>query len=347
MGVGSVEAKVVSRFGPWAAEHWKKLLKLLSPLLAPTIINLALPVLVGAPEALKGYSKVAPYALNLVAIAIIAVMVHRTPLVDQERYRTESERVIEFHLYWRWFWIVWFMTYAVLTVFSLPLFTVNGKSSMSLLERDPSLAPYVDALMNLFANVANLLLILCYLSLARFGSRYPSYLGIGIVFLVVVTLPELIWLFARQTVDARSPIAVVIPIIILAAYAAIGTVSLALLTGRVESRAISPPLWVILLLYLYAAIQMMYPVIRAISGLAANDPMMEATIEVIRQGFFFAALALKTLLFILLQWLLQSGVLLFYFHWLSEIGKSPDGVDDERTKFVKNLGRKSEPAAQT
>ncbi|MBI5834991.1 MAG: hypothetical protein HZB16_22030 [Armatimonadetes bacterium] len=83
----------------------------------------------------------------------------------------------------------------------------------------------------------------------------------------------------------------------------VGTISLALLVGRLDSRAISPPLSLLVVLYGYVAIQ---PLLVLPDTLDAVSPMIKPVIYIL-------AMLGKVTLFLVVYWALDSGVLHAYF----------------------------------
>jgi hypothetical protein len=92
---------------------------------------------------------------------------------------------------------------------------------------------------------------------------------------------------------------------------------IALLTGRLESKLINPPLVITVALYLYAVIQ-------ATLVLFPNDA--ELMIAMTSVAFLF-----KVILFLLITWLLGSGVLIFY---LAESDVLHQATPHKRKEFV-------------
>ncbi len=93
---------------------------------------------------------------------------------------------------------------------------------------------------------------------------------------------------------------------------------IALLTGRLESKLINPPLPIIVMLYLYAAIQatvVIFP--------------KDAELMIAITG---AALVFKVVLFLLVAWLLESGVMTFYLAQMNQLYKE---TSVKRETFVK------------
>ena len=80
--------------------------------------------------------------------------------------------------------------------------------------------------------------------------------------------------------------------------AAAGGVALALMIGRLGSKAIGAPIWVVALLYLYAVLQ---GAIISFGGVSAAEELL-----------FLLALALKSVLVLFLTWVLASQRLTIY-----------------------------------
>jgi hypothetical protein len=100
----------------------------------------------------------------------------------------------------------------------------------------------------------------------------------------------------------------------------IGGAAIALLVGRLESKLIDPPLWLTILLYLYAAIQGAHPLLT-----------VDLYATLILASFAFFA---KIVFFLFVAWILQSGVILYYF---AEVRKLDEDVPKERRAFLSRL----------
>lgn len=96
--------------------------------------------------------------------------------------------------------------------------------------------------------------------------------------------------------------------------------ALALLVGRLDSKYIDPPAWVVALLYLYACIQGAWPVFQ-------SHPQLMLVLT-------FLALVLKCLLFLFVAWLFESRVLLYFLDRLRQLD---EGVRDQRFEFLSRL----------
>lgn len=98
----------------------------------------------------------------------------------------------------------------------------------------------------------------------------------------------------------------------------LGSVSLMIVIGRLTSKFINIPLWIIMLLYIYAAIQALYPFFYYIKFTPtlqlAKDRNYVFTVEMSYSLYFimFFALILKSLFFLIVTWILKTGRILFF-----------------------------------
>jgi hypothetical protein len=98
-----------------------------------------------------------------------------------------------------------------------------------------------------------------------------------------------------------------------------GGITIALLVGRLDSRRISPPRYVVGLLYLYALIQPLFP-------------WLEPTSPYLALSMFSLALVLKVILFLFVYWTFASGKLLYYCVRMTEL---LDGAEQDFDQFVR------------
>jgi hypothetical protein len=88
---------------------------------------------------------------------------------------------------------------------------------------------------------------------------------------------------------------------------------LALLVGRLESKYIDPPVWLITALYSYAVIQ---GALGAFGVGEADGSSMGLQAVMLYCGF-----ALKCLLFLFVAWVMESGLLLSYMRSVREVNR--------------------------
>jgi hypothetical protein len=203
---------------------------------------------------------------------------------------------------WMFLWLSFLLLYLLLASRYL---LVNNRLGQNL-------EPLVIIAANLFGNCANVALIFCYsilespvLSENPTKPPEPNWFRWSAIVLVLTVIEifladfmiGVLWpeQFKVQVEGVRTFLNYFLGIA--------GAVVLALFVGRLNSKFIDAPIWVIALLYVYAAIQPLYPVI--ISG-QEQDKISGAV-------FTNAALVLKVILFLFVTWLLESGRLLFYF----------------------------------
>jgi hypothetical protein len=173
-------------------------------------------------------------------------------------------------------------------------------------------------------NVQTLVLVLCFYVLVRSPRPRteappldPLPLGTALVILLFITQAGISWQYPLSPhLEWFSRIS---------GFAA--GVGIALLVGRLESRAIGAPIWTIVALYLYAIIQVDWP-----------DLEGQRLMLAILPG---AALMLKTLFFFFMCWLMRSGVLQFYFERtrteMEYVGPEERRVDRDRLEYVARM----------
>ncbi|HZD13497.1 MAG TPA: hypothetical protein VE177_08285 [Candidatus Binatus sp.] len=210
----------------------------------------------------------------------------------------------DFRDYWGYAWLTWGLLYITLT-----LGVYSGIST------GPGGTMQWNLLLNFFQNCTTVLLLMCYEIIARPTLRedftriqlLPKEAWVGLVLLLAVIEGLLI------PIDAMSSYIVVFQWISGFAQG----FALALLVGRFESKYIEPPLLIVVLLYLYAIIQGAWPAMK-------EHAMLLLILTLL-------ALALKCLLFLVVSWLLESGVIVFY---LSRIRRLDEIVRQDRETFL-------------
>ncbi len=108
---------------------------------------------------------------------------------------------------------------------------------------------------------------------------------------------------------------------------ALSGIAMALFVGRLESRLLRPPRWLVMALYCYAVLQFGYGFLEVGLKISANwQPF-----------FFFTVLILKILLALFVYWLIGTGNLLFYLRYVSELNQD---YPDRRSVFVMETAHK-------
>jgi hypothetical protein len=108
---------------------------------------------------------------------------------------------------------------------------------------------------------------------------------------------------------------------------ALSGVAMAFFIGRLESRLLLPPRWLLMALYCYAVLQFGYGFLEVPIQISTNwQPF-----------FFFFVLLLKILLALFVYWLIGTGNLLFYLRYMSELNQD---YPDRRLIFVGETSRR-------
>jgi hypothetical protein len=230
-------------------------------------------------------------------VVLVLLLGGRGPLVDPTNY-DDAEAARLFHRYWCGLFGTWVLLYVL-------LFWARLGAPVQ-----PGLPRYgvTEALVQFLANLNTLFLVLCFVVLRDPPSTAPDRPAgprrvrevrvIGGAMLAAVTLAECActWREWREQILYFRLIG-----------GAAGGVALALLVGRLESKALSAPVLVIVLLYLYAVLQ------GAMTAID-NSPDLE-------QAAFLLALPLKCVLFLFINWVLGSGRLMTYIRRVRELDR--------------------------
>ncbi len=265
-----------------------------------------------------GRGEISP-AVGIVQFAVILVLLTRLPRVApatageaDPRLRLASQAAVDLRRYWGAVWTFWLFLYLGLAV-------TTAAGLMPVAGATPGDATrWALVVLNLLQNGGTVLLLLCYEVMARptleddLSRRQLLPTEAWLAFALLLSLMEaataafaLAWQ-VQQWFGWVSGFAQ-------------GT-ALALLVGRLDSKYIETPTPVVAALYLYAAIQGAWPVFRW-----HYELMLILT---------FAALVLKCLLFLLLSWLFESRIAVYY---LARLRQLDAGVGDDRREFLRRV----------
>lgn len=99
---------------------------------------------------------------------------------------------------------------------------------------------------------------------------------------------------------------------------------MAFFVGRLESRLLRPPRWLLMLLYSYAVLQFGY-------GFLDQPSMVHW-----QPAFFMAVLVLKVLLAVFVNWLIGTGNLVFYLLYMQQLNHD---YREKRNTFLADVRR--------
>ncbi len=155
-----------------------------------------------------------------------------------------------------------------------------------------------NTVLNFINNLQSAQFLICYLILLqrpRYISGIPKEL-----FVCIAIVPTII-----ETILVSTAVGGQMPLQFLNAFSSLlGGVIIALFTGRLESRALRAPFWLIIILYIYATLQIGW----AISLTTVLTVYLRSIL------YFFFTIS-KVLLFLFILWLLQSGRMLYYLNY--------------------------------
>ncbi len=270
----------------------------------------------------KYYSELSNFAIwaNIV-VAIIVLIVHSksTKFIDShfneyldndlKAYIDRSKRAVsDFNLCWSITWTGWLLLYTSYLISEHELgYNLIGKDNYK---------EFMQILSNLFSNISSLGLISCFAILfykkkTSNKSHYNTPLTITVLASIIITLVLEILLFYYADSDVTM---LMFELVI----GIVSAISIALLMGRLDSKFINASIGLIFLIYIYAGIQ-------PLSGFFGENFLNTefSNISSIIQAFALNyALFAKSLLFILVYWLLMEGKLQTYLIRLNSIIKN-------------------------
>jgi len=263
------------------------------------------------------------------AVVILALLAFApNPLIDNQEARGASVAIRQFARAWRSLWLFWLIEFLVLA-------TYEGGSAAARLTPNISAAmkegtwpaAVIGVILNLANNLPTAALVICYIIASERTvdlsaevpeeKHLPWQSVMGVLFLAT----------AIDLVVRLNAVAHVVPVpwnlpklfVWLSGIAA--GLATALVIGRLDSKFIGLPSWVVVALYGYAVIQPGWS--------SFEDPAVRAVL-------LNVALTLKLLLFVVVWWLFKSGVFLFY---LERIRHVYDEVRDDRTAYLARVQR--------
>jgi len=230
---------------------------------------------------------------------------------DQVRFQDAYEVSKDFSKMWRWAWLLWAALYFAWGFIILSALTSQGQlftngDIIGVLDRWFPLTSFLN-------NLSIIFLFICYGDLdfpTRVRQEKQRNLQVYLSALIVLVAVVDAFLVINHL---ASPIHILLGWV--GSFAA-GAV-IALLVGRLESKVINPPALMTASLYLYAAIQGSF-------FLFPKDPPLMLTLTSL--AFLF-----KIGFFLLMAWLLDSGILTFYLAQLQLIYET---IPERKSGFI-------------
>lgn len=226
------------------------------------------------------------------------------------RARQANVAVTQFLWYWRGIWLTWIVYYLITTIFTDPTTSpFMAGSSFS-----PADLVHIIKCGAFTANTV--MFLLCFIVMwavtvdeRAHASLNPTPYWACAIIVFVIEIASILH-GSASWVDYVNGV--------------IGAVAMAMLVGRLESKYLSAPIWVIVALYGYAAIQPLWFLADS------NIPTLS------RATILWLALALKALLFLVVVWSMESRRLLFY---MARVRSLQDHIEEDWSDFTEDLAR--------
>jgi DNA-binding winged helix-turn-helix (wHTH) protein len=217
---------------------------------------------------------------------------------DFERDKESPRRALaQYTKYWQWLLLSWVVLYAFLAFTGFQHWDVDSL----IVDRDQanqSLGLMLSIFNALFNNLNTLLLVLCFNVLNKSvqdEKEHRNVMEAPLTGLVVVVLAVTVFAFLFVAPIDKRLIANGASLV----SGIAGGIAMALYVGRLQSKFLGPRPWLLIALYSYTSIQPLFVY------LGKETVWTVLLIDL--------ALVLKCLLYLYIAWLLQSGLLLFYF----------------------------------
>ncbi len=256
-------------------------------------------------------------------VAFLLYMMPRSPSRNWDTGEREEVAFRQFFTWWHILWATWFLMYfafAFMEVFSMIDALSLTQSATESCSNETKHLWYLEAPYNFLNNIQTGVFISCFWILSEdsfldndLAKPLIPVINWSLVLIILLVFEIVFGLFVFDGGPAYSR-----EVFGWISGFAAGTF-LAMLVGRLESKFINPPLWIIALLFFYAAIQSAYAGFISSYGL-------EITMLTI-------ALVLKYVLFLYVTFLIVTGRLVFYLKKVHELDQS---VENDFNKYFKN-----------
>lgn len=260
-----------------------------------------------------GFWGVMAYAVQAFVIGIVLVIVSRAPYTNtgQQDLERPNMAIEQFHFAWRGVWWAWFWYYLVVFIHSL----LKAKGS------EIANGRFWEPTQTLLNNIQAIFLFGCYYILAKptvpskdsKSSPTPIYAALVVVF-TFLTLGHAFYAASQPGTAPSAHLADSQGRLLFHLVSGVASgVALALFVGRLDSKYIDVPQWIIITLSAYALLQPTY-----ILFVSDEFGIFEGVLSAI-------ALPLKLLLFYCIHWFLlkedefSNSRSLFYFHSIKEV----------------------------
>jgi len=254
-----------------------------------------------------------------VVVCLVLLFLIPKPKTETSVSRRAATAIEQFVEAWERLWLCWVLLYLVWTAKEAVAIMFGAAAADS---------PYWRFGLNLANNLQTMIFVVVYLVIAkstvdpaRAVSKLPWNRGFAI--LACVTMLDFVATLAVTLTGVQEAFRPLVHFASTGMLWACGMASgaaLALVVGRLDSKFTNPPTWSVVLLYLYALIQVPW--------------VQFADNELVETVMVSAALVLKCLLFLVVAWMLQSGVLFFYLDRLADLIAN---VESERDDYLRRL----------
>lgn len=285
-------------FGSWLKSKLNVVTVPVAIALASLLLNLSKAVPAQAqPEWIFQHGESTLHCLHALLIVTLFFLVPQGFQTNNSKYALTVLAANRFRTAWQLTLLAWLLLYGSLIVKSLGIVSK---------EAGPMLGFMVDGL-NCLSTVG---FWFCFITVSNPDQKGDPIKWIGVVCAVLIA--DLIG--TLSDIDSLRFISQVF-------IAGLSGIAMAFFVGRLESRLLRPPRWLLGALYGYASLQFGY------AFLGTQSELRESI-------FYFAALAFKILLALFVNWLIGTGNLLFYLHYMSELNHD---YSEKRTTFMSEI----------
>lgn len=311
-------------FNDWFKSNWRKASAIMGLLGLTPIASYVIKYMQEAGD----WKNLIPFSLNALLIAFLLTVFLKITPHTHVRHSEASDKVKKFNYTWIVFLFVFFIQYFYFTIIEA------GQVFGFIKGNNPIMLPPTKKIIEyVLAETTTLALFFCYIRIAGYRLShvfFPAFL-VWIFGIVIYTIA-----FAILDSKYNNMLNLAIEII----SSGINCVILAIFISRLDSKVIATPLVVISALYLYAALQAITgPIDWAVDYYRSKEAIeqFKYPLHLLEQAngvLTIVGAILKGLLFSVVYWLLDTGMLLFYFDWI--INKSGSLESDRRT-FLSSL----------
>ncbi|MTK52942.1 hypothetical protein [Paludibacter sp.] len=255
-------------------------------------------------------------------------------------YQRMSKGCKQFYYSWVVVWIVWLILYIGKLIFIIRMDHFSYSPGLNSID--------LYKIQGLFENICNLInsgaffFIYLVITISTVKQAVPNHslkeMHRYIIILLFLGLVCILFDFNALFVDGSKSYylwELVIQLII----SLIASISMIAVVGRLNSSFMDIPQWMILSLYLYAALQMFYP-LGLLNQYVSNEMVddssvvaLQSALDIIYKGFYFCAFLGKICMLLTIKWIMSNNRFLFYSTHIAQVLAESEDMMKEFNRY--------------